>query len=214
MKSIFSKFGISMYNCDCINFMKDKPNNYYDLAFTDPPYNVGRKYNSHNDNMENYYEWCTEWFNELQRISKTQVLTVGYKNIKYWINKNPRHMLIWYKPNQNSPSTIGGFNAYEPIFYFGKLQKRVGNDIIYSNISMQYKLKWHNCPKDLKSWSKILKKIINSPAKIIDPFGGSFTTAIVCYDNNFILDICEIDKKYFQAAKKRFIEHTQISKLI
>ena len=32
---------INFYNIDCIEFMKTKPDNYYDLAIVDPPYGLG-----------------------------------------------------------------------------------------------------------------------------------------------------------------------------
>lgn len=28
---------ITLYNCDCMEYMKDIPDNYYDLAIVDPP---------------------------------------------------------------------------------------------------------------------------------------------------------------------------------
>lgn len=31
---------INLYNTDCLLFMKDKPDNYYDLAIVDPPYGI------------------------------------------------------------------------------------------------------------------------------------------------------------------------------
>ena len=32
---------INFYNVDCVEFMKTKPDNYYDLAIVDPPYGIG-----------------------------------------------------------------------------------------------------------------------------------------------------------------------------
>jgi site-specific DNA-methyltransferase (adenine-specific) len=203
------KILINFHNIDCMEFMKDKPDNCYDLAFTDPPYNVGRKYNTHNDEMthSDYLCWCDCWFKELTRISETIVMTTGYKNNKYWVNKDPRHIIIWSKPNQNSPSPLGGFNAYEPVFFWGKLQKRVGHDLFVSNIKMQEDAKWHNCPKDLTSWRKLLKMVSEPGINVIDIFGGSMSSAIACDMEGYDLDICEIDKDYFDAGVKRFNEY-------
>jgi len=36
--------GINFFNCDNIEFMKTKPDNYYDLAIVDPPYGIGDKF--------------------------------------------------------------------------------------------------------------------------------------------------------------------------
>ena len=56
----------------------------FNLAITDPPYNVGRKYNTHDDSQDasDYEQWCKDWLNELLRVSETVVMTVGYKNLK------------------------------------------------------------------------------------------------------------------------------------
>ena len=32
---------INLHNIDCMEFMKDKPDNYYELAIVDPPYGIG-----------------------------------------------------------------------------------------------------------------------------------------------------------------------------
>ena len=36
---------ITLYNCDCMEYMKGISDNYYDLAIVDPPYgiNAGKK---------------------------------------------------------------------------------------------------------------------------------------------------------------------------
>lgn len=32
---------INFFQCDCIDFMKSKPDKCYDLAIVDPPYGIG-----------------------------------------------------------------------------------------------------------------------------------------------------------------------------
>lgn len=41
----------------------------------------------------------------------------------------------------------------------------------------------------------------------MDTHGGSMSIAIACYDLGFELDLCELDKDYFDAGVKRFDEH-------
>ena len=57
---------------DCINKMKEIPSGKIDLIFTDPPYNIGIKYDTHNDKMkyEDYICWCEEWIEECIRLLK------------------------------------------------------------------------------------------------------------------------------------------------
>jgi len=86
-----------VYNCDCMEYMKDIEDKCFDLTLTDPPYNVGLDYNSYNDNKDDYYEWCDIWFKELLRISDTVVFTPGFNNIKHWIKKDYKEIIIWIK---------------------------------------------------------------------------------------------------------------------
>ena len=201
---------IELLHIDCMEYMATLPDKAFDLAIVDPPYNVGRNYSQHDDNMQDvdYHKWCNKWFEELQRISHTIVMTTGYKNLKFWFNLDPKHMIIWSKPNQNSPSPLGGFNAYEPVLFWGKLHKRFGHDLFTTNIKMQSDAAFHNCPKDLQSWKKLLKMCIDAPAKVFDPFLGSGTSAIASHYMGFDFVGCELDKDYYDAACKRFKEQT------
>ncbi|KRM95998.1 hypothetical protein FC19_GL001062 [Liquorilactobacillus aquaticus DSM 21051] len=62
-----------LYNSDCMKLLKETPNNSVDMFFADPPFNLGKKYNSSvNDNLEvdAYVNWCSEWIREGVRILK------------------------------------------------------------------------------------------------------------------------------------------------
>ena len=55
---------------DVLEVMKKIPDNSIHLAITSPPYNVGKNYDAHNDNMnyEAYLNWLNEVWKETQRI--------------------------------------------------------------------------------------------------------------------------------------------------
>ena len=80
---------IQAYNCDCMDFMKDLPDNAYDLAIVDPPYGVekitGKEFSHGRGKLKNRVlnqahkkinKWDTppnkEYFEQLIRISKNQ----------------------------------------------------------------------------------------------------------------------------------------------
>ncbi len=52
--------------------MKELGSGSIDLAFADPPFNNGYKYDKYNDNKtkEEYLEWCKEWLKALKRVMK------------------------------------------------------------------------------------------------------------------------------------------------
>jgi site-specific DNA-methyltransferase (adenine-specific) len=189
-----------------MEFMARYPDKYFDMTIVDQPYNVGIKYNSHDDNMpiEKYREWCFSWFDEVFRVSNAIVMTPGMVNLWMWSGRRPKHLIIWHKPNQNSPSPIGGFNAYEPILFWGKNLKKVGHDIFTSSIALQNDVEWHPCPKHLNSWKKIINLFVNAPAILFDPFLGSGSSRIAAYDMGFDFYGCELDQEYFDASCKRF----------
>jgi len=42
--------------------------NKADLCFTDPPYNVGYKYETYDDKRSDYPEWCNEWIQKIGSV--------------------------------------------------------------------------------------------------------------------------------------------------
>lgn len=59
-----------VYLGDCIEVMKTLPEDSIDLVFADPPFNIGIKYDVHNDNMsyDEYYTWSEKWIKEVYRL--------------------------------------------------------------------------------------------------------------------------------------------------
>jgi len=74
-----------IYQGDCIEIMRDFPDKSVDLAFCDPPYNLEKAYNSHEDNMdaEAYLIWCEKWIDEYIRLLKPKGSLV-IVNIPKW----------------------------------------------------------------------------------------------------------------------------------
>ncbi len=57
---------------DCLKGMKRLPDACVDLLVADPPYNLGRAYDAHDDNMEigAYLRWCQRWLAQCARLLK------------------------------------------------------------------------------------------------------------------------------------------------
>ena len=193
-------------NADCMDILKQLPDKCIDLVLTDPPYNVGIKYNTYNDNQsyEEYKQFCRNWFYECKRISKCILFTPGIVNLKMWYEIEPPYwMYIWYKNNQNSPSKIGGFNIYEPFFIYGKPIKRVGQDGFAMPIAIQKNYENHPVPKLLKAWQYVLDKFSNENDLILDCFSGSGTTAIACHNLKRRFICIEKDYDYWSVSVER-----------
>jgi site-specific DNA-methyltransferase (adenine-specific) len=61
------------YETDCIQFLKTVEDETVDLAFADPPFNLGKKYSSGIDDgvaSHEYISWCQQWLDEMARTLK------------------------------------------------------------------------------------------------------------------------------------------------
>jgi site-specific DNA-methyltransferase (adenine-specific) len=119
-----------VYLADCIEVMKTLPDKSIDLVFADPPFNIGIKYDIHNDNMsyEEYYSWSEKWINETYRLLKnngTTYIAIGdefaaeiniiLKRIGFYF----RNWIIWYYTfGQNQRKKFN--RAHTHILYFTK----------------------------------------------------------------------------------------------
>ena len=62
----------------------------------------------------------------------------------------------------------------------------------------------HPTQKPVALYRWLLQNYAKEGDKIVDTHGGSGSIAIACDMEGFDLDIIEIDKEYFDDAKKRF----------
>lgn len=62
----------SIHKMDCIAGMKKLPAGSVDLAFADPPFNIGYDYDVYDDSKDahSYVNWCVEWIGEVHRALK------------------------------------------------------------------------------------------------------------------------------------------------
>ena len=78
---------ITITNEDNMELMARYPDNYFDLAIVDPPYGIGNKFKGGNNGKMNFNEvvdkgWdnstlSNEYFTELKRVSKNQIIWGG-----------------------------------------------------------------------------------------------------------------------------------------
>jgi site-specific DNA-methyltransferase (adenine-specific) len=206
---------INFYNIDNIEFMKSKPDNFYDLAIVDPPYGYGNKETAIlNFRMEaQEKDWniapTEEYFIELFRVSKNQIIWGGNYFPFIW-GFGGRCFIYWHKGNP-VPNFADGELAWTS-FDKNAIQidyRYYGN--LHGKTSAAKKL--HPTQKPIYLYRKILTEFAQKGFKILDTHGGSHTHAIAADMEGFDLDICEIEKEYFNNGKKAFNEYRSQTKL-
>jgi site-specific DNA-methyltransferase (adenine-specific) len=73
MLPIFSTELGLLYQDDCLKVLEQIDSETVDLAFADPPFNLGKQYTSKiNDARtdQDYLAWCAEWLGEMVRVLK------------------------------------------------------------------------------------------------------------------------------------------------
>lgn len=197
-------------NEDNSQLMKRYDDNYFDIAIVDPPYGILNKTKRGGDykfNMDEYAKWDIkpkqEFFNELFRVSKNQIIWGGNYFGELWLqSKYNRCFIIWDK---NQPESLNNFSMAEMAWTsFDKPSK------IFRYSVRKNRNKMHPTQKPIEMYEWILKLFAKKGDKILDTHLGSGTHAVACHNAGFDLTACEIDKKYFKTAIKYIQENTSI----
>src|SRR5688572_9218455 len=96
-----------IYHGDCIAGMNGLPAGCIDLAFADPPFNIGYEYDVYDDQKEHehYLDWSQQWIAAVHRVLKpdgTFWLAIGdeyaaeLKLASQAIGFHCRSWVIWY----------------------------------------------------------------------------------------------------------------------
>jgi len=214
---------IKLLNIDCMDYMSTVPDKYFDLAIVDPPYgmNMGERkalgtYSMKGEDTRwNNKKWDSmkpesNYWHELFRVSKNQIVWGG--NYFADVLSISRGWIFWDKM-PIVPNFSDGELAWTS---FDKILKRIvihWNGKVRTGIEKGY-IAIHPTQKPIKLYEWILKNYSNPSDKIIDTHLGSGSSAIACYDfgvQEFVG--CEIDKEYYEGAKKRFDNHILQQKL-
>ena len=200
-----------------MDLMARYEDNYFDLAIVDPPYGIKENSNRINKSktaaapkkMYNVSLWeqkkpNKEYFNELKRVSKNQIIWGG----NYFTDnlRESRVWVVWDKKSQFARQVADvemawtSFNGSSKLFSFqwcGMLQGDMKNK----------EFRIHPTQKPVKLYEWLLMNYAKEGDKILDTHLGSGSIAIACHNLGYNLTACELDKDYFDAAIKRLKEH-------
>jgi site-specific DNA-methyltransferase (adenine-specific) len=225
---------INLHHTDCMDFMRDIPDGYYELALIDPPYGIGedgaknhsrgkpvtingskskavcksQKFTSKNWDKSPAQK---EYFDELFRVSKNQIIWGANHFIENLPYQNSSCWIVWNKENGDSDFADcelawTSFKTAVRMFTFrwnGMLQGDMKNK----------ETRIHPTQKPVALYKWLLDKYAKPNDKILDTHGGSMSIAIACHDYGFDLDLCELDKEYFDKGVQRVKNHVAQQKL-
>lgn len=186
-----------------------------DMVFTDPPYNVGYKYSEYDDNKtdDEYIQFLKQAI-PIPPTVKKSIVNNGNNKIADMILAfgRPRHIGCWTKTNAGSSGSISSFTVWEPIFFYGDIKRKSGNDLFDYPISNQKETGGHTCPKPLKMCVDMINDFADDD-NVYDPFLGSGTTLIACEQTDRTCYGMELDPKYVDVIRKRYAKFTNNNEL-
>lgn len=223
-----------IYNKDCLEVLKNIPNESIDLIATDPPYpttsrgsagnsggmlqkDINKKGKVFTYNNINCKEYAPEFYRILKDGSHCYVMTNHinlidmlntFTNVGFHFIKS----LIWDKGNK----IMGQYymSQFEYILFFRKGKgKRINNCGTSDILSIPNKKTKDENGKNIHDTEKpieLMEVLVNNSSQenelIIDPFMGVGSTGLACIKNNRNFIGIEIDENYFNIAKSRLEE--------
>ena len=206
-----------------MEYMKSVPDKHFELAIVDVPYGIGEDGSKNHSRgklaiAKNYKPFHgndktapdLDYFNELQRVSKNQIIW----GANHFISKVPLDSpcwIVWDKVNGDNDFAdcelaCSSFNTAVRKFEWR------WNGMLQQNMKDKEN-RIHPTQKPVALYKWLLKNYAKQGDKILDTHGGSMSIAIACHDMGFDLTLCEIDKDYYEAGVKRYNTHISQQKL-
>ena len=196
-----------VYNEDCVEGLKRFSDNHFDLAIVDPPYGLGMGTVSipsekNTNSQQKFYKdlkskrWDDntpnkEYFDELKRVSKNQIVWGGNYMAEHL--GNTKCIIIWDKMTY-----IPTMSQFEFAFCsFNKHPKMV--KVNSTDID-----RMHPTQKPIKLYDWLLHNYAKEGDLILDTHLGSGSSRIAAYKGGFNFVGFEIDQEYYEKQEKRF----------
>ena len=217
------------YNMDCMEAMKQFPDNAFDLAVVDPPYGIGadnfkngagaskdggklystavkmkNRLNTGSGKLKNRLlnqsdcSWDSEppqkeYFNELFRVSKNQIIWGG----NYFDLPPTRGIIVWDKvqPWENFSQVELAWTSFDRPAALFKMCNTMSGKI-------------HPTQKPVALYEWLFKKYAKPGDKILDTHLGSGSSRIAAYNAGLYFVGYEINELYFNLQEERYQKHT------
>ena len=197
---------LDIRHMDCMDLMREYPDNHFDLAIVDPPYGLGDRISDGGGVLggRSYVKMYKEkrwdeapeesYFKELFRVSENQIVWGG----NYFSLPPTRGIVAWDKV-QDMPTLSSWEMAWSSFDCTAKMFR--GRSQNPSRI--------HPTQKPVKLYDWLLTNYAEPGQRILDTHLGSGSHAIACHYFGAHLTACELDADYYKAACARIKEQTR-----
>lgn len=189
---------------DCMQGMKEFPDNYFDLAVVDPPYgininmNIGFKKGQAKKHTKKDWDKSipsNSYFKELFRVSKNQIIWGG----NYFKLPPCHNFIVWDK----GEGMYGrSFSECEFAWTSFKESARI------FKLNPQQLNRIHPTQKPVALYEWILNRYAKDGDIILDTHVGSASSLIACHRTNHKFVGFELDEEYYKKSSERLKNET------
>ena len=213
---------------DCMDYLSQFPDKYFELAIVDVPYGIGEDGSKNHTRSKlatskDYKGYIgndlkspeQEYFDELLRVSQNQIIW----GANHFISKIPYDSpcwIVWDKVNGNSDFADcelawTSFSSAVRKFTFmwnGMLQgKSISEGHLAQGNKALNEQRIHPNQKPIALYDWLLSRYAKPGDKILDTHVGSASSLISCYKNGFDYIGFEKDLHYYDLASRRLREY-------
>ena len=209
---------LNLVQGDCLEVLKELPDESVDCVITDPPYNIGKDIKNDNLELKEFEEFTISYLNELKRVIKPKRPILIFFNtgesLSDFFNFSSRVLkfkkyINWYKPNDCSFPIASVLRKSEALLLFAPenvlnydSDKNIHDCLIFNKI-IKDRTFWHPTVKELPLLESIVLAFSKKGDLILDCFMGSGTTGVACMKLQRKFIGIELDEKYFDICEKR-----------
>ena len=207
----------SFINADCMEYLKEFPDNYFSLALVDPPYGgvtqggymsnkMGggvAKRNDYHLGVWQYGRPSDDYFKELLRVSKNQIIWGG----NYYASLLPdsQGWIVWDKEKPEGFSFADAELAWTSFDVATRIFKFAWNGMLQGDMKNK-EAKIHPTQKPVRLYEWCLSQYAKDGDTILDTHVGSGSSLIACHETDHKYIGFEIDPVYYEKAKQRIDE--------
>lgn len=224
MKPYYEQDGITIFHGDCREILPTIEHGIADLILTDPPYGIDFDYgDGHDDDPVAYPSFIWSVIESAERLLKPGGAVVCFQsatNARKWVDWFPRDWRLIALPKtfvQMRPTLLQWATDYVLYWHvegktasgFREWQPGVSRDWFVStltNIPRSHLLKQHPCPRPIDLVSYLIGCLCPPGGLVVDPFGGSGTTARAAMDLGRRAVVIELEQRYCDLAVRRLAQ--------
>ena len=198
----------SVIHGDCLEVMRRLQENSVNLVLTDPPYPREFQYCYKHlaDTTPRIMKRGASLITLLGHYALEEVMEIFKGKLKYrWL------FCMNQESGKHARMAMGIEVTWKPALWYVKEAYPQGRgfikDMLYITGADGQNKKLHKWEQDI-SWAQFfVEKLTNEGDTVLDPFGGSGTTAIACLNANRRYILIKKEKEYIDIINKRIAEH-------